>query len=390
VAHVQKKTYRSAKTGKASTSWQARYTAPDGRDRTKRFRLKADAENWLNVNGADVARGAWIDPKAGKITFRQYAKGWLTTKADVSARTTINIEGRLNNHAFPHFGDMEMGAIRPSDVRAFVAKLIAAEKAASTIKGIFLTTAQVFEQAALDGIIARTPCAGIKLPPEGRREEMLFLTAKQLNELADAIDARYRTLIYLAGYGGLRAGEIAALEVAKVNVLAGTITVDCAASEVRGEFIVGTTKTGRSRLVAIPRFLATMIGEHIGEYPTEDGLVFSAREGGPIRHRNFYRRHFKKSVEKARKKAIKEGRKDEAVPEALRFHDLRHTCAALLIANGQHMEEVKDHLGHGSIRVTSDRYGHLFPSARAALAESLEATFASSSSVGADQLRTLG
>ena len=62
------------------------------------------------------------------------------------------------------------------------------------------------------------------------------------------------------------------------------------------------------------------------------------------------------------------------------FHDLRHTCAALLIANGRHMEEVKDHLGHGSIRVTSDRYGHLFPSARAALAESLETRFLESSS----------
>jgi integrase len=90
------------------------------------------------------------------------------------------------------------------------------------------------------------------------------------------------------------------------------------------------------------------------------------------------RRHFRKTVKTVRASAIEEDREDEAIPEDLRFHDLRHTCAALLIANGQHIEEVKDHLGHRSIRVTSDRYGHLFPSAKAALAESLEATFMAS------------
>jgi len=69
---------------------------------------------------------------------------------------------------------------------------------------------------------------------------------------------------------------------------------------------------------------------------------------------------------RARTKGIKEDRRNEAMSEDLRFHDLRHTCAALPIANGRHMEEIKEHLGHSSIRITSDRYGHLFPSARTA------------------------
>lgn len=131
-----------------------------------------------------------------------------------------------------------------------------------------------------------------------------------------------------------------------------------------------------------------MIGEHIGRFPSSDGFVFSAREGGPIRHRNFYRRHFKPSVDAALSSAIRSGRND-LIPEDLRFHDLRHTCAALLIANGRHMEEVKDNLGHSSIRVTSDRYGHLFPSARAALADSLEATFQQASANSATNLSAL-
>ena len=136
-----------------------------------------------------------------------------------------------------------------------------------------------------------------------------------------------------------------------------------AASEVRGELTFGPTKTGRSRVAGIPRFLAQMLGEHIGRYPSPDGWVFTACEGGPVHHHNFRNRHYDRATVEPRG------------PPRRPFHDLRHTCAALLIAAGRHLEEVKTYLGHSSIRVTSDRYGHLFPEARAAMADALEATF---------------
>lgn len=323
------------------------------------------------------------------MKFTQYAQTWLETKADVSARTHINIEGRLNNHGVPHFGTMRMSDIRPSTVRAFVSTLTASGKAPSTVKAIYLTVSQVFAQAALDGVVARTPCLGITLPSDRRREEMHFLNPTQVNELAAIIDNRYRALVYAAAYAGLRAGELVALKVASVDVLGGSISVNCAASEVRGELVFGPTKNGRSRVVSIPRFLAQMLGEHIGQYPSADGFVFTSREGGSVRHRNFYRRHFRPSVAKAHAQAIAADREADTIPEGLRFHDLRHTCAAILISDGRHMEEVKDHLGHGSIRVTSDRYGHLFPSARLALAEGLEAVFqGTATDPAADKPRT--
>ena len=105
-----------------------------------------------------------------------------------------------------------------------------------------------------------------------------------------------------------------------------------------------------------------MLGEHIGRYPSPDGWVFTAGEGGPVHHHNFRNRHYDRATRAARLPGV-------------RFHDLRHTCAALLIAAGRHLEEVKTYLGHSSIRVTSDRYGHLFPEARAAMADALEATY---------------
>lgn len=235
----------------------------------------------------------------------------------------------------------------------------------------------MFSQAVVDGVIAKTPCVEIKLPRERERENAHFLSPEQVNELANAIGDRYRTLVYTAAYGGLRAGELAALHKGSLELgeLGGSITVKSAASEVRGVLTFGPTKSGSVRAVPIPRFLSIMLADHLKAFPSPDGFVFTAGEGGPIRHRNFYRRHFRPAVEKARELAVKENR--EAIPEALRFHDLRHTCAAILIANGRHMEEVKEHLGHSSIRVTSDRYGHLFPKARKELADGLESVFQS-------------
>ena len=215
---------------------------------------------------------------------------------------------------------------------------------------------------------------------------MHFLDADQVNALAGAVEDRYRTAIYTAAYGGLRAGELWALRVDRLNVLGRTIDVVESLSEVRGRLVVGPTKTGKRRSITVPRFLAEMLGEHVGRYSA--GYLFTAAEGDPVRHRNFMRRHFQPACI-----VLDFGQvvKDEAGArqyEGLRFHDTRHTCAALLIANGRHLEEVKDHLGHSSIRVTSDRYGHLFPKARAELADSLDATFRSSAPAPADFSRT--
>jgi len=344
-------------------NWQATYRGPDGRERTRTFARKVDAETWAAEQAAAIAHRTWIDPVAGKIPFRNYADKWFATKADVVSRTRINIETRLNRHIVPFFTNRPISSIYPSDVRAFVAKLVAEDLAPSTVRATYLTLSQVFRQAALDKVIPESPCRGITLPRERRCEEMNFLSPEQVNVLAAKIDDRYRALIYTAAYSGLRAGELVALKVDRLDLMGGSITVAGSGSEVRGHLEFGPTKTGRVRTVAIPRFLAQMLGEHIGKYPSTEQYVFTAAQGGPLRHRNFYQRHFRPAVARAE------------LPEGLRFHDLRHTCAAILIANGRSMEEVKDHLGHSSIRVTSDSYGHLFPKARQALAEGLEVTF---------------
>ena len=284
------------------------------------------------------------------------------TKADLRPRSRINVEGRLKNHLIPAFGQRPIAQIRPADVRAWVAE-IAAVRAPATVKAAYNVLAQIMRTAELDGLIPRSPCIGISLPRDHGHQEMVFLDAKQVRHLAETIEPRFRVLIYMAAYTGMRAGELSALRVEKLNLTKATVDIVESASEVRGKWQVGPTKTGSRRTLTLPPFLTDMLTEHIASYANDEGLVFSAAKGGPVRHHNFAVRHFARGAAEAK------------MPDGLRFHDLRHTCVGLLIAQGAHAKEIQERLGHSTIRLTFDRYGHLLPSLDERLRDGLEATF---------------
>jgi integrase len=173
---------------------------------------------------------------------------------------------------------------------------------------------------------------------------------------------RYRTLVYLLAYGGLRIGEAAGLRLEHLNLLQGRVQVVQSLSEVGGRIHIGPTKTRSRRTVSLPPFLRAMLEDHISEYSSRDGFVFSAPEGGPIRPRNFRARAWDPAVM-------------AAGVSPLRIHDLRHTCAALLIEQGAHIKEVADRLGHSSPVVTMNTYAHILPSLKARLSDGLENAF---------------
>jgi integrase len=345
-----------------TSKYQARYRGTDGRERAKNFARKADAEAWITAGEASRLQGEWIDPRAGSILLATYAETWLGAKANLRPRTMVNVRGRLENHLLPRFGRRRLASIQPSEVREWVADLSRAGLAPETVKAIYLTLGQIMKTAQIDRLIGRSPCVGVELPKQATGEEMHFLTADQVGDLADAITPRFRALILTAAYAGMRAGELTALKRRRVNLQAGAIDVVEAMGEVGGVLVTGPTKTGKRRTLRVPPFLVDVLAQQMAEYPSSDYL-FTATEGGPVRHRNFSARHFRPAVERA------------GLPDELRFHDLRHTCAALMIASGCHLQEVKTYLGHSSIRVTSDRYGHLFPKAAESIRDRLQETF---------------
>jgi integrase len=215
-------------------------------------------------------------------------------------------------------------------------------------------------RSAVDAhLIAQSPCQGIRLPRVARQEQR-FLSAEQVDRLADAIGPCHRALIYSAAYLGCRWGELAGLKRDQLDLLRRRVYVIGTLEEIGSRVrYVHETKTSESRRVlSVPRFLVDVLAEHLAGAPESD-YMFTSRVGDPLRRSSFRQSHWLPAVRRAGL-------------EALRFHDLRHTCVALLIAQGAHPKEIQVRLGHASITTTLNTYGHLMPSLDAALSERLD------------------
>jgi integrase len=201
--------------------------------------------------------------------------------------------------------------------------------------------------------------------------EMRFLSPGEVQSLADAVPPRYRALILTAAYTGLRWGELVGLRAKRLDLAARRVTVTEALSEVRGDLTFKTPKTAASRrTVALPAPLVDVLADHLSAYPAVgNGLVFTQPEGGPIRRTNFRQRVWLAAVA-------------ETVGPPMRFHDLRHSHAAWLIAQGEHPKTIQSRLGHASIKTTLDTYGHLMPGMDEADADRLGVSMKHSGSTG--------
>jgi integrase len=296
-------------------------------------------------------------------TFADYADRWLDEAVHLREGTRSKYLGHLRTHILPTFGDRALDAIEPSQVRSWVAALARGGSSPGTVATVYRTFAAIMRSAEINGLIDRNPCIGVRLPRNDDRREKTFLSPEEIDRLAETIDPRYRALVYVAAYSGIRFGELAYLKVDAVNVLSGAIQVRGSLAEVGGRLIPQGTKTGKWRTVTLPRSVAQILGEHIGRYPSKEGHVFSAPMGGPLRRRAWYRRTFKPAVDRA------------GLDPRLRFHDLRHTHAALLIANGQHIKVIADRLGHSKPTLTLNTYAHVLPGLEEQAVSGLEETF---------------
>jgi integrase len=217
--------------------------------------------------------------------------------------------------------------------------------------------------AAVDaGMLAQSPCRRVPLP-KVEREEMRFLTPAEVATLADAIAPRYRALVLVGAYGGLRIGELAGLRRGRVDLLRGTVQVAEIVVEVRGVLHVGSPKTRSSRrTVGLPRFVVEELAAHLAGPADPEAFVFTAPQGGPLRVTAFRARVWRPATR-------------SAGLEGLRIHDLRHTAVALWIAAGANPKEVAARAGHASVSFTLDRYGHLYPEADTALRDRLDVLY---------------
>jgi integrase len=364
---------RGKKQGRGRPRWRARYRDPSGRERAKSFARKVDAERFLvGIEDAKL-RGAYVDPGAGKVSFGEWAERWYTTTAHLKPSTRRDYRMLLDHQVLPAFGDWTLASIDTLAVREWRAGLLAGGLSPKRAGKALQVLSQVLASAVEGGRLARNAATGVK-PPKVQRKEMHFLDAEQVEWLAAATDVRYRPLILFAAYTGLRPCELVALRVGRLDLLRRTARVVEAAVEVsRLEW--GPVKTHEARTVRMPRSVAEEVAASLAARPhNREALVFTAPMGGPLSRADLVRNYFKPAV-LAVNEAITKLPKDQRpapLPEGLRFYDLRHTCASLLIAQGASVKAVQAQLGHATASITLDTYGHLFPSEMEALADRLE------------------
>jgi integrase len=244
--------------------------------------------------------------------------------------------------------------------RAWLARLERDGVGASTRAKSYRLLSRILATAIESGYLTRNPCTirGAASDPVG---EMRFATVAEVAAVADAIPPRFRALVLVAAYTGLRWGELAGLRVKRVDLLHRHITVAEQLLEVRGRLAFGPPKTGAGlRTVTLPAVAAEALAEHLSTYaePGPDGLVFPVERGGPIRRSNFTRRVW---IPATRAAAV----------EGLRFHDLRHTAATLAVAAGASTRELMVRMGHSS-SAAALRYQHVMAGRDAAIAAALD------------------
>jgi integrase len=310
-----------------------------------------------------MAHGRFTDPKLGKIRFRKWVEEWWETTVNLCPSTRERDHIYLRKYILPDFGDVPLSKISQLEVRKWVASLDAEGYAPATVKKAYQILGKIMRSAVDAGLILDSPCRGIELP-EIEVEEMRFLTPEEVARLANSIDPRYRALVLVAAYGGLRWGELAGLRRDRFNGNTGEVEIVKAIVELNGRLLPPgppKTKAGR-RTVKLPRSVADELSAHIALYRVEEGdLIVQSPEGGPLR-KTFRQRFWLPAVR-------------AAGVEPLRIHDLRHTAIAFWIAVGADPKRIASRAGHTSVAVVLDRYGHLFPEGEEKLAERLDVVF---------------
>jgi integrase len=248
----------------------------------------------------------------------------------------------------PTFGDRALASIRPSEVQAWV-RGRSEVLAPATVELVYRLFSGILGDAVNDRLIVRNPAKGVRLP---RRTDKPVVppTVDQVRTVVDEMPDRYAAIVTLAAGTGMRQGECFGLSVDRVDFLRRSITIDrqlVLAGKAPPQF--GPPKTPASvRTVPLPQVVAEALASHIEQWPRgRDGLIFTNKNDDPIR-RNRFSEIWRPAIRRAG-------------VDGLRFHDLRHFYASLLINHGESVKVVQARLGHASASETLDTYAHLWP-----------------------------
>jgi integrase len=337
---------RKRRDGTTYHVWRARTRLRNGQARSRTFARKVDAETWLTSIEAAKLTGTAADPRRGRTTYGHWLDRWQQSRRHASRPTTLaRDESYLRNHVRPHWQGWQLAGIERADVVEWVAALSDKGLAPATVRKVYQLFAASLEAAVTERYLGVSPCRDVPLP-KMKADPVRFLTPGEVARLADAIDPRYRALVLVGAYGGLRIGELAGLH--RDDVGDRQVQVVRGVAWVRGALHIDAPKTASGRrAVGLPQFVADALADHL-EHHAGELIVFPAPGGGYLQPSHFRRRQFDPAVR-------------AAGLDGLRIHDLRHTAVSLWIAAGADPKRVAARAGHASVAFTLQRYGHLYP-----------------------------
>ena len=437
--HIRTPQSRRRVNGKPVKRYEATWIE-DGIRHTETFDTREAAHDKLDDVKTLLSKGQSPAKlrERGRETFGVVAADWLASRHDLKPRTRAEYTNLLADKTKARrtragastgdlsfastFGHRPVNEIRRADVADWVGALAKAGKSVSTVRHHYFVVRQIFSQSVADGRIMLNPTDHVKLPTERTLsggtpgvvdDPSQFLTAAQVGALVDATPWPCAVLVHLAAWSGLRAAELAGLQVGDIAWPVnpnGTVwlTVERTVIESGGGLVYDTTKTrGSERRVPLTPVTADMLRDYLVGHPRRDeptaplfyamtltpvkptGTRAAGDDGKPLtaaakalrqataladssvdeasarlvldwtgllRHQTFYKSVFRPAVLRANRLAG-----ETVIPTEITVHSLRHTYASLCVAAGSGADKLSRRLGHAKITTTRDIYTHLFP-----------------------------
>ncbi|WP_027345405.1 tyrosine-type recombinase/integrase [Hamadaea tsunoensis] len=328
---------------RASGRFQARYVGPDGIQRSAphTFATEAQARKWLTLMESEIIKQTWEAPEKTEITLSVYGTRWIAERK-LAPRTRENYQDLFRLYINPHLGHLTLDGVRPSTIRTWRQKLLAAGTPEPQAVKAYVLLRAIFNTAIKpDKILRENPC---QIDGYDRYEtpERVPATLDQVLELAERMPSRYRALVLVAAFSSLRWGELAALRRRDVDLADGTLRVQRKLAALRTGPVFGPPKSkAGNRVVTIPTIAVEPLREHMAEFVGAelDAIIFTGDKGAYLRSGNFLR-----TVKWAKLRA------DLGLPANFTFHDLRHTGNGMASASGANLRELMRRMGHSSTR----------------------------------------
>jgi integrase len=358
-----------ASTRKRGKTYSARWRSAQGDPLEKGgFLTKKEAQAFGNEQEVLERKQKNTRPSDLNMTLTQFVVDVWRHTLDVSEDTKEGYERELNSHILPVFGEMRMSSIKPADIEAWMVRLKqvgpngANALADKTIERHVNLLASILKKAVQNGYLHTSPFAQIKRKKAKAKRKIVPLDPKTVQKIAAGFAERFRLIIWIGFYTGMRPSEALGLTWGQLDFVNGTITIDRQLSRSTKKIFSDHLKTTASyRVIAFAPQLQKLIKVHVAKFGLgPEGLLLKNRSGNVWRYKDATA-------------MFREVVRPLGLQKGDGLHLLRHTCVSMLIQQNVNAKTIQAHVGHESIEETMDTYGHLFPTTLKDLASHLDA-----------------